>query len=295
MVGLSKNASLVLAFCKADIFYYCNEQKSSTTSSDSFFAEGRRYDSYALRFLRLPSLWAQIDTATSNGFRNALRIDLIPTWNEVVQLYTATEVTYDGDRMTALSALARQFSRISGCAASSYAAGLWNQKGYLHRQLLWRSDRKPYDDQPSKMYSNIPSWSSLRHRARVLFDQHPSDADPSWRFEVLEMSTTLQKSDLPFRAVQAGKLVIKAALFFRLTYQPTERPLLWTRDGGFEEPYATSQHPLSQRYLVVLRDGGLDSASTPLHRGYGLVLEKTGRAQGQYVRIARSQSEDCVH
>ncbi|KAI1380199.1 heterokaryon incompatibility protein-domain-containing protein [Hypoxylon crocopeplum] len=75
------------------------------------------------------------------------------SWPKVVDQYTRTALTFQKDKIIALSGVARQIASTSG---DEYVAGLW--KSRLFPDLLW----SPYNDgkqqqQPSTCYA--PSWS----------------------------------------------------------------------------------------------------------------------------------------
>ncbi|KAH0559295.1 hypothetical protein GP486_004187 [Trichoglossum hirsutum] len=73
-------------------------------------------------------------------------------WSKIVNLYTARQLSFESDRLPALSGIAKHFQSYG---MGSYLAGLW--KPLLPRQLLWqvrncRSARRP-------LVYRAPSWS----------------------------------------------------------------------------------------------------------------------------------------
>lgn len=282
----------VLSFCRENIYWYCNAQQTCTTASDDFFTEVRRRDTHSIRMPRLPRQWAQLeaglqhDTSLQGQRPDVMDTDmdsLIAAWQEVVQFYTPTKVSYGGDRIIALSALARNFYCITH-PFNNYVAGIWDWKGVRNRQVLWRSDLSESDDvlqQQHQSFAELPSWSPLRHRARIAYDETGPDEEPEWRAHVVEMETIGQFRG-NFGAIKGGRLVLRGPLFARIAGQPATA-VLWTPDGRAPEVYRHDEH--HPRYLMVLRSAAPlaeESEPAPLR---GLVLEKKGQARGQYLRV----------
>lgn len=61
-------------------------------------------------------------------------VDKHGLWRTIVQNYVQSELTYESDRLPALSGLARQFAKHLP-QQEEYLAGLW--AGDLHRNLFW--------------------------------------------------------------------------------------------------------------------------------------------------------------
>lgn len=78
--------------------------------------------------------------------------NLIPIWDNIVSTYTALALTYDSDRMVAVSAIARHLSDlIPDCG--SYLAGLWEHN--LLGQLCWSTSANATRAEAYR----APSWS----------------------------------------------------------------------------------------------------------------------------------------
>ncbi|ETN39905.1 uncharacterized protein HMPREF1541_06131 [Cyphellophora europaea CBS 101466] len=277
----------VLSFCKADVYWYCNTQKTSTTSSDDFFKEVRCYDAHCVRMPRLPQNWVRLEANLSNqtqarGWQTSIG-EQISAWQEVLRLYGPTRVSYNGDRLVALSALARNFYRVTNNPTISYVAGLWSCWRNRCRQLTWRSDVNVDSDvRRHQVFPELPSWSPLRHRGKFAFDDDASDEDPTWRIEVVAIETDWQGvGGGIFGAIKGGKLTLQGALLGRVSGEPPV-DVLWTKDGHRTEAYRYSEH--DSRYVMIFR--GPTSLQAP--QGWpmrGLILEKTHQRPGQYVRV----------
>lgn len=88
-------------------------------------------------------------------------VDKHGLWRTIVQNYVQSELTYESDRLPALSGLARQFAKHLP-QQEEYLAGLW--AGDLHRNLFWEviGYRYGYYSAPTgtkRLNSNLPSWS----------------------------------------------------------------------------------------------------------------------------------------
>lgn len=84
-------------------------------------------------------------------------------WADVVERYSPCALTYEADRLPALSGLARTFAQRFG---SSYAAGLWQDQ--MPESLLWRV----VSQASKKTYQGVycaPSWSWASTMGAVSF------------------------------------------------------------------------------------------------------------------------------
>lgn len=67
-------------------------------------------------------------------FNSTLRGVNIALWYKMVIEYAARKLTYQSDKLVALSSLARKFSVL---VKADYLAGLWLEKDYIRAQLAW--------------------------------------------------------------------------------------------------------------------------------------------------------------
>lgn len=108
-------------------------------------------------------------------------------WANVIETYTAASLTFDSDKLAAVSALAREYQRIveygtgTGCR---YLSGLWLP--YLAQQLLWYSmspllTRRLDNGTPSWSWASLkgaveyPIWTEERLEADILIVIHKAD------------------------------------------------------------------------------------------------------------------------
>ncbi|KAL7916464.1 heterokaryon incompatibility domain-containing protein [Trichoderma velutinum] len=82
-------------------------------------------------------------------------------WADVVRQYSATSLSFFGDRLLAVSALAERYSIVSLQSPDEYVAGIW--MSHLPLALVWR--RIPQTEAPSMPWQNMnqeqiaPTWS----------------------------------------------------------------------------------------------------------------------------------------
>lgn len=133
-------------------------------------------------------------------------------WYKCVQEYAHRELTYESDKLPALSGLAHGL-----CIPElgKYLAGLW--KADLFRGLSWRYvDRNEIAVEEYACYV-APSWSCMSARGKVLFyedlyDHRPS-SDPRWERErkprLISEHVELGTSD-PHGRITNGYILIQA-------------------------------------------------------------------------------------
>ena len=78
--------------------------------------------------------------------------DINRAWHAIVQGYTSKNLTYEKDRLPALSGLARRFCQMK--TVTDYLAGLWRDN--LALDLLWFI---PENGQTEVINIGLPSWS----------------------------------------------------------------------------------------------------------------------------------------
>ncbi|RMZ90127.1 hypothetical protein DV736_g2650, partial [Chaetothyriales sp. CBS 134916] len=121
-------------------------------------------------------------------------------WASLVQQYSRGRLTYSGDKLLALSGLARQYMQKNRLRSSDYVCGMW--KGMLPQGLLWRVDR---GIRPKKW--RAPSWAWTSIEGEVSFsDLRQVGQDIC--LEMVEFPVTT-KGDGPFGQVESGRLKVR--------------------------------------------------------------------------------------
>lgn len=146
-------------------------------------------------------------------------------WNTIRFTYCRKSLTFLGDKLDALSALASEISRATGW---TYLAGLW--KEHLVEELLWYSvdyenDRKYPILKSARARAAervAPSWSWASVAEGDIFPTDHIDGQQPFEFEVLDCRLEAAGAN-PFGTVKSGFLEVQgkiADLRFRPEFQP---------------------------------------------------------------------------
>ncbi|PQE26592.1 hypothetical protein CJF30_00001352 [Rutstroemia sp. NJR-2017a BBW] len=245
-------------------------------------------------------------------------------WLRLVVAYSSLTLTYESDRLQALSGLA---TRLSKHFRSEYLAGLWAFD--LPRSLIWRrikteskDHRKAYvrvnlvretggvseilsDDKLSVTFGT-PSWSwaavqpqdgyaiSYRHHT-LMISLCRYKNDP--RIEVLSVKCP-SAGETPFGSVRSGKLAIKGALIPTMCKlrgddgTPLKEPLLFaegTEEGSkvlFDNDEITDMEGRNLWSLVIGSVEDLWPSKSKMQRfDQALVLQKSSREPNAFERV----------
>lgn len=136
-------------------------------------------------------------------------------WREVIRAYTNCDLTYDLDKLSAISGIAREIGKVLGWSANEYAAGMW--KPILLSQLLWGrylvDGKKPsFVERPREYIA--PSWSWASLKGPVTLDPTclgDEEKEPR-RIEYISSLQDLHvsRSANPFGPVTGGFIVLKS-------------------------------------------------------------------------------------
>lgn len=88
-------------------------------------------------------------------------IDPYYVWNKVLIAYARSALTNEGDKLVAISAVAKL---IQTMAKDEYLAGMWRR--YLEYHLLWYTDQQDTSRQRPEKYV-APSWSWASMKGRI--------------------------------------------------------------------------------------------------------------------------------
>lgn len=142
---------------------------------------------------------------TSHWFRLDIetRTDFEVLWEEIVQNFTSREFTFDTDKLTALSGLAKRFMEAPEVEvlAPRYLAGMWSfeKMGTLSatscinvpRALLWHRQTDDFLTTPSAYLAPSWSWAALNGKINSSSDFY--DADAAYEFEHGESHTSVSR------------------------------------------------------------------------------------------------------
>ena len=121
-------APRVLHFCQDQIAWECGELDASESFRDGL-------PSYRLQGGDVVPGRRLKGMPDSDLHDQDLPIAVYQRWKRVVEVYSKTKLTNPGDKLIALSGIAKMMSTEAG---ETYIAGLWRE--YLASQLLWRVD-----------------------------------------------------------------------------------------------------------------------------------------------------------
>lgn len=190
-----------VAFGTHELIWQCRElgqQESATVAggSASMFDAGTE---------RLPP-------AFFDQTRSVSRNDLFDMWIDVVIDYSWRSLSFEGDKLIAISAIASEFQKLND--GDAYFAGLWRRD--LVNWLTWIVDpsqlepRKPGVLKPRPSQYVAPSWTWASVNSVVSFGSAWWETD--FFSEVLRCETLPQDADLPTGAVTGGVLEIRGPL-----------------------------------------------------------------------------------
>jgi hypothetical protein len=135
-------------------------------------------------------------------------LKLLESWHSVIYHYTRRDLTFESDRLLAISGIADKFSSV---LPNEYRAGLWRFR--LAHELLWES--RSYEERPQRYQA--PSWSWASINGPVIYAAETSELRPA--IEIIDVTVDLASAVAPFGAVTSGSLTVKGRL----------RPAQWRR------------------------------------------------------------------
>lgn len=148
-------------------------------------------------------------------------------WAAIVQDYSRRSLSFPGDILVALGALALEFQKKDGAVLWRYAAGLWTNS--LRKGLLWHVASAHHPEgmsflPPTRTVSqyHAPSWSwasceqaiifRIKSEPELLLFQYGIGEEPEWCAEILDCKIFPQSEVNPLGAVKAGYIDIRGLL-----------------------------------------------------------------------------------
>lgn len=230
-------------------------------------------------------------------------------WPPVVEWYSACDLTYPGDKLVALSGVARA---IMDKTRDQYVCGLWRKD--LHNQLCW----KALDPQPRPLY-RAPSWSWAAVDGGITFDKQYTRCIGGHIYSRVRIVSVENADADPCGAVVHGMLMLDCDLVRKGTVRvappglavdgnrpPTEPRLLYAdlghKNSLFPFRLDCSEDRLGQViYFLPLRnrpdthkhhkDGDFDFCE--FQSIFGLVVEEADGPGHGYRRIGCFEYQSC--
>ena len=130
-------------------------------------------------------------------------------WSEIVRKYTDRNLSYNSDKLRAISAIAREFSRRlekAGLGLSpQYIAGMWRHD--LPASLMWYVSQRDstWEIHPRPRHARAPSWSWASVDGRI---EH-FDRLGNFNVKIHDCFTTLVSSVDPFSDMSEARLEVR--------------------------------------------------------------------------------------
>jgi hypothetical protein len=205
-------ARRAIHFCSGELVWECN----STVCCECGDLDGMS----PLESLKLDQNEVLVSKASHiGGHRASHLVRRLKFWEEMIRQFTRRRLTYDRDRLPALSSLAEI---TSSPELGIYFAGMWcysivEKDGLCWRRISSRSESSITNGVRSSQYC-APTWSWASISGEIELDGiasiWPATGNKRYedmlfeRAEVLSIQCTLVNEDLPFSSVVAGHIEI---------------------------------------------------------------------------------------
>ncbi|KAI2621887.1 heterokaryon incompatibility protein-domain-containing protein [Hypomontagnella submonticulosa] len=162
-------------------------------------------------------------------------------WEDLVQMYSKLNLTYDTDRLVAIGGLAQEYSKSR--RGQTYLAGLWS--GTLAQDLLWETrDQDAFKPRPRNWVAPSWSWASAG-----------SPVDFTWRRNVehLQLKVTIEEASCkytngnPFSRATEGRIRItgqleQATIEIKVFADHSADGINWTYTSSLQFPSSAHRH-----------------------------------------------------
>jgi hypothetical protein len=198
-----------LAFTKTQRFWECRRKRACDEFPSGYPVE--YFDKPPWTF-ELPSLDSKLKTQALVGQRHRgldgnLTKQLSLAWHNLIMLYSRQNITFEQDKLVAISGLAILFAQQVG---GEYLAGLW--KPTLLADLLWEASTCSYPRRRSLTYRS-PSWSwaSMECPVNYILGEVMSN-----RVKVVDVNIQAMVGNSEWSKVTGGYLRLQGKLFSNL-------------------------------------------------------------------------------
>jgi hypothetical protein len=279
----------VLHFCKDQIAWECSEfqyaegypeflptwkMRLSEIVDEGLFKGLSKADGERLREIRLEGF--------EDPDKNMVNLYIFELWKRVVEVYSQLKLSFPGDKLMALSGIAKQFSeKFSRNSEWDYIAGMWAKPGYLESQLLWQVEPIYKDgafENHSRRYPmRAPSfsWASLDVPQGIIYadttDYGENRAEQLF-FEIQGHDIVLTDNENQFGMIEEGRGLIwlKARYLMRIEMHRN----LWSKDpfSYSWRLYNSEEKPLNGRRTLDVPSVSFDSPESDLDTVIGKEL-----------------------
>ncbi|XXG99245.1 hypothetical protein Hte_005582 [Hypoxylon texense] len=137
-------------------------------------------------------------------------------WRRIIEVYSECDLTYDRDKLSAISGIAQEVGKLLGWLASDYMAGMW--KPIFLSELLWGGYYR--DGVPAGVIEHpkeyvAPSWSWASLRGPVTLDLTSLGNEEPDRIEYISslLAIHVSRSANAFGPVTGGFIVLKSQVW----------------------------------------------------------------------------------
>ncbi len=226
-------------------------------------------------------------------------------WSGVVSEYTWREMSVPGDKLLAVSAVAKEYADFLKASGRDerpeYLAGLWRHtlKGDLYWEVNTSNPKRP---RPTTYRAPSWSWASVDGGAVAFPDLE--EASEMMVFEIIECSVQLVSPLAPFGSVASGYLIVKGRIVEEIWDREAERLLRQAKKDSDIENLPKGHPDAIEKDLLENEDGTIPVFCLELGRSglvsLGIILVPAGKATyrrvGSFVDIPESIMgfEHCV-
>lgn len=295
-------SSRTLAFTKTQLFWECRCSRACEEFTSGYPDE--YFDTPPMNF-ELPCLNHILNTQTLVGKNDerlgkGLKPQLNLPWHNFVMLYSRRDITFEKDKLIAISGIAQVFAQeIKG----EYVAGLW--KSNLLNDLLWETNSdKPPRRRAVTYTASSWSWASVECSVNYIFGRIRSS-----KVTLVDVGTQTMPGNSQWGNITGGYLQFQGKLFSNLiatTQRNSTISQLQRQDKNYHNQAAhyipdeaTSQEGLDnvEAHLLCLPLVSYVNATWAI--GYacvrGLVLAQAkGKPRGYYKRWGVFEAPDSI-
>jgi Heterokaryon incompatibility protein (HET) len=232
----------------------------------------------------------------SHGLHPDSSLDNYTLWGYIVATYTKGELSFESDKLVAISGIAEQMHKVLG---DQYLAGLW--RNHLADQLLWVAEygreRTRKSKRSHEYLAPTWSWASIDGEISRLGYISYTD-DRGIMIDILTVRVDLATAS-PFGQITGAFLQVRGKLAKAVMYVSTEPGGVWSlgvhcktlckadfhifQDVALEEGTEISADLFDNLYCLPIRNPAVYPAGDFGIRG--LLLQATGKRNGEFRRF----------
>ena len=187
-------------FCSTQVYWECRQLRCSETFSEGITADFRdktleRLAKKVIPGRDLRDYGGQVDDLVRN------------CWSDILARYTASSLTFNSDKLIALSGLAREVRKI-GIRQTNYVAGMW--RDHLPLELLWSVPSPVGKSSPVPYIA--PSWSWASTSGCIALPRTFKGEKEDYLAKIIECEARPVNPHEPYGQVSAGHVRLRGKL-----------------------------------------------------------------------------------